>query len=215
MAKKIKKIRRIKKKPIASRFRFDDDSQNYSFKSNYKKVFYLFILIAAYLMAHFGIINPTVMKAQLYELDLNTKKSAIETGKQIQSDLTVKKKNINSEFVYLKQSFFRVEQSEDFFKLLSNKALDSRLTIVAINKISEENYKEPKKDKPDEFDVYENYTQVTYEIKYTGTFPDYLKFIEKIQNEDKSLITNNAVIEKADNGKIHISTNLTLNFINL
>ena len=40
-------------------------------------------------------------------------------------------------------------------------------------------------------------------------------FIEKIQNEDKSLITNNAVIEKADNGKIHISTNLTLNFINL
>lgn len=215
MAKKIKKIRRIKKKPIASRFRFDDDSQNYSFKSNYKKVFYLFILIVAYLMVHFSIINPTVIKAQLYEPDLNTKKSAIETGKQIQSDLTVKEKNINSEFVYLKQSFFRVEQSEDFFKLLSNKALDSRLTIAAINKISEENYKEPKKDKPDEFDVYENYTQVTYEIKYTGTFSDYLKFIEKIQNEDKSLLTNNVVIEKADNGKIHISTNLTLNFINL
>ena len=215
MVKKIKAIKRIKKKPLSKKFIFDDDTGNYSVKSNLRKLAVLVVLIIAFAATQITVIQPTKKLANISGPDLIIKNTAIKNGKKMQQKLIDDEKIINSEFYNLKISFFKTDDGEPFYKFLSNKAIKNRLTISSIEKISEENYKEPKKDNPEEFVIYENYKQVSYQLKFEGTFIDYINFIKDIQFEDKSLSTNDVIITKIDDDKIDITSTLTVNIMKI
>ena len=215
MVKKIKTIKRIKKKSLSKKFIFDDDTENYSVKSNLIKLMLLVALIITFSATQIVIIQPTKELAKISGPDLIIKNTAIENGKILQQKLTDNQKIINSEFNNLKISFFKTNEGDPFYKFLSDKAIKNRLTILSITKVSEEDYKEPKKDNPAEFVIYENYTQVYYEMKFESTFNDYINFIKDIQFEDRSLSANDVIITKVDDGKINVSSTLTVNIMKI
>jgi len=215
MVKKIKTIKRIKKKSLSKKFIFDDDTENYSVKSNLIKLMLLVALIITFSATQIVVIQPTKELAKISGSDLIIKNTAIESGKILQQKLTDNQKIINSEFNNLKISFFKTNEGDPFYKFLSDKAIKNRLTISSITKVSEEDYKEPKKDNPAEFVIYENYKQVYYEMKFEGTFIDYINFTKDIQFEDKSLSTNDVIITKVDGDKIKVSSTLIVNIMKI
>ena len=215
MVKKIKTIKRIKKKSLSKKFIFDDDTENYSVKSNLIKLMLLVALIITFSATQIVIIQPTKELVKISGPDLIIKNTAIENGKILQQKLTDNQKIINSEFNNLKISFFKTNEGDPFYKFLSDKAIKNRLTISSITKVSEEDYKEPKKDNPAEFVIYENYKQVYYEMKFEGTFNDYINFIKDIQFEDRSLSANDAIITKVDGDKIKVSSTLIVNIMKI
>ena len=215
MVKKIKTIKRIKKKSLSKKFIFDDDTENYSVKSNLIKLMLLVALIITFSATQIVVIQPTKELAKISGPDLIIKNTAIENGKILQQKLTDNQKIINSEFNNLKNSFFQTNKGDPFYKFLSDKAIKNRLTISSITKVSEEDYKEPKKDNPAEFVIYENYKQVYYEMKFEGTFNDYINFIKDIQFEDRSLSANDAIITKVDGDKINVSSTLIVNIMKI
>ena len=215
MVKKIKTIKRIKKKSLSKKFIFDDDTGNYSVKSNLRKLAVLVVLIIAFAATQIAVIQPAKKLAKISGPDLIIKNTAIENGKILQQKLTDNQKIINSEFNNLKISFFKTNEGDPFYKFLSDKAIKNRLTISSITKVGEEDYKEPKKDNPAEFVIYENYKQVYYEMKFKSTFNDYINFIKDIQFEDKSLSTNEVIITKVDDDKINVSSTLTVNIMKI
>ncbi len=215
MVKKIKTIKRIKKKSLSKKFIFDDDTENYSVKSNLIKLMLLVALIITFSATQIVIIQPTKELAKISGPDLIIKNTAIENGKILQQKLTDNQKIINSEFNNLKISFFKTNEGDPFYKFLSDKAIKNRLTISSITKVSEEDYKEPKKDNPAEFVIYENYKQVYYEMKFEGTFNDYINFIKDIQFEDRSLSANDVIITKVDGDKINVSSTLIVNIMKI
>ena len=215
MVKKIKTIKRIKKKSLSKKFIFDDDTENYSVKSNLIKLMLLVALIIAFSATQIVVIQPTKELAKISGSDLIIKNTAIESGKILQQKLTDNQKIINSEFNNLKISFFKTNEGDPFYKFLSDKAIKNRLTISSITKVSEEDYKEPKKNNPAEFVIYENYKQVYYEMKFEGTFNDYINFIKDIQIEDRSLSANDVIITKVDGDKIKVSSTLIVNIMKI
>ncbi len=215
MVKKIKTIKRIKKKSLSKKFIFDDDTENYSVKSSLIKLMLLVALIITFSATQIVIIQPTKELAKISGPDLIIKNTAIENGKILQQKLTDNQKIINSEFNNLKISFFKTNEGDPFYKFLSDKAIKNRLTISSITKVSEEDYKEPKKDNPAEFVIYENYKQVYYEMKFEGTFNDYINFIKDIQFEDRSLSANDVIITKVDGDKINVSSTLIVNIMKI
>ncbi len=215
MVKKIKTIKRIKKKSLSKKFIFDDDTENYSVKSNLIKLMLLVALIITFSATQIVIIQPTKELAKISGPDLIIKNTAIENGKILQQKLTDNQKIINSEFNNLKISFFKTNEGDPFYKFLSDKAIKNRLTISSIRKVSEEDYKEPKKNNPAEFVIYENYKQVYYEMKFEGTFNDYINFIKDIQFEDRSLSANDVIITKVDGDKINVSSTLIVNIMKI
>lgn len=215
MVKKIKTIKRIKKKSLSKKFIFDDDTENYSVKSNLIKLMLLVALIITFSATQIVVIQPTKELAKISGPDLIIKNTAIESGKILQQKLTDNQKIINSEFNNLKISFFKTNEGDPFYKFLSDKAIKNRLTISSITKVSEEDYKEPKKNNPAEFVIYENYKQVYYEMKFEGTFNDYINFIKDIQFEDRSLSANDVIITKVDGDKINVSSTLIVNIMKI
>lgn len=215
MVKKIKTIKRIKKKSLSKKFIFDDDTENYSVKSSLIKLMLLVALIITFSATQIVIIQPTKELAKISGPDLIIKNTAIENGKILQQKLTDNQKIINSEFNNLKISFFKTNEGDPFYKFLSDKAIKNRLTISSITKVSEEDYKEPKKDNPAEFVIYENYKQVYYEMKFESTFNDYINFIKDIQFEDRSLSANDVIITKVDGDKINVSSTLIVNIMKI
>ena len=215
MVKKIKTIKRIKKKSLSKKFIFDDDTENYSVKSNLIKLMLLVALIITFSATQIVVIQPTKELAKISGPDLIIKNTAIENGKILQQKLTDNQKIINSEFNNLKISFFKTNEGDPFYKFLSDKAIKNRLTISSITKVSEEDYKEPKKDNPAEFVIYENYKQVYYEMKFKSTFNDYINFIKDIQFEDRSLSANDVIITKVDGDKINVSSTLIVNIMKI
>ena len=215
MVKKIKTIKRIKKKSLSKQFIFDDDTGNYSVKSNLRKLAVLVVLIIAFAATQITVIQPAKKLANVSGPDLIIKNTAIKNGKKMQQKLIDDEKIINSEFYNLKISFFKTDESEPFYKFLSNKAIKNRLTISSISKISEEDYKEPDKNNPGQFVIYDGYKQVSYQLKFEGTFIDYINFIKDIQFEDKSLSTNDVIITKIDDDKIDITSTLTVNIMKI
>lgn len=215
MVKKIKTIKRIKKKSLSKKFIFDDDTENYSVKSNLIKLMLLVALIITFSATQIVVIQPTKELAKISGPDLIIKNTAIENGKILQQKLTDNQKIINSEFNNLKISFFKTNEGDPFYKFLSDKAIKNRLTISSITKVSEEDYKEPKKDNPAEFVIYENYKQVSYQLKFEGTFIDYINFIKDIQFEDRSLSANDVIITKVDGDKIKVSSTLIVNIMKI
>ena len=117
------------------------------------------MLIIAFAVTQITVIQPTKKLAKVSGPDLIIKNTAIKNGKKMQQKLIDDEKIINSEFYNLKISFFKTDESEPFYKFLSNKAIKNRLTISSIQKLGERVYKEAKKDNPEEFVIYENYKQ--------------------------------------------------------
>ena len=215
MVKKIKTIKRIKKKSVSKKFIFDDDTRNYPAMSNLRNLIVLVVLIVAFFITQMGIIQPTNNKARMMKPDLIIRKIAIEKGEILQQSLSDKEKIANSAFNNIKTSFFRTTEGEPFYKFLSNIAIKNRLTISSITKLGEGDYKEAKKDNPEEVVTYEDYQEVSYQMKFEGTFVDYINFVKDIQLEDKSLLTKEVIINKVDDDKIDISSTLTVNIMKI
>ena len=144
MVKKIKTIKRIKKKSLSKKFIFDDDTENYSVKSNLIKLMLLVALIITFFATQIVVIQPTKELAKISRPNLIIKNTAIENGKILQRKLIDNQKIINSEFNNIKISFFKTNEGDPFYKFLSDKAIKNRLTISSITKVGEEDYKEPK-----------------------------------------------------------------------
>ena len=215
MVKKIKTIKRIKKKSVSKKFIFDDDTRNYSAMSNLRNLIVLVVLIVAFFITQMGIIQPTNNKAKTMKPDLIIRKIAIEKGEMLQQSLSDKEKIANSAFNNVKTSFFRTTEGEPFYKFLSNIAIKNRLTISSITKLGEGDYKEAKKDNPEEVVTYEDYQQVSYKLTFKGTFIDYINFIKDLQIADKSLSTDNALIKQQDDKTINVTSTLTVKLMKI
>ena len=220
MAKKIKEIKRIKKKSLSKKYNFDDDSSNYSIKSTLRKLTILVVLIVAFIATQTVLILPINDKAAKLGPDLIEKNAAIENGKKMQKGLLDKEKKARSALNNLKISFFKTNEGEPFYQFLSNIAIKNRLTISSIKKVTKvkkqskgkKKKSEKKSKKPASSSKYQ---QISYELQFQGRFIDYINFIKDIQYADKSLSTNDVIIEKVDENKINISSVLTVNLMKI
>ena len=59
--------------------------------------------------------------------------------------------------------------------------MDNKLKILTLTKANEDFYKEAKKDNPAEFNIYNQYTQVSYDLEIIGNFMDYMNFVERFE----------------------------------
>ena len=60
-----------------------------------------------------------------------------------------------------------------------------------------------------------NYQQIFYELKFRGTFIDYINFIKDLQIADRSLSTDNVLITKQDDGTINVTSTLIVNLMKI
>ncbi|MDC1483683.1 hypothetical protein N8092_05535, partial [Pelagibacteraceae bacterium] len=141
----------------------------------------------------------------------------IDNAGNLKASINKKIEDIKKENDDLQKMFFnkKKEQEDKFYKIFSESALNNKLQIVSLNKLSEDFYKEPKKDNPKEFVVSNEYSQVQYNVIINGNYLDYAKFIEDLKRTNKSLITNNVIISKLGDGIIKITTTLTVNYSNI
>jgi len=186
-------------------------------KSSYLKFLYIVILTISFLVGNSIIIKPTIQKAELIEGDYNQKTQFIDNAGNLKASINKKIEDIKKENDDLQKMFFnkKKEQEDKFYKIFSESALNNKLQIVSLNKLSEDFYKEPKKDNPKEFVVSNEYSQVQYNVIINGNYLDYAKFIEDLKRTNKSLITNNVIISKLGDGIIKVTTTLTVNYSNI
>ena len=215
--KKIKKIVRIKKKPLI--FNFEEDTILLSNKPKYKKLFTLLILIMAFSFVKMGVFSPTKKNLKVIINDLNQKKTLTESGQKIKLSLENNIKKSEADYEELKNTFFDIKESDKFFDLIASKALVNQLKIQTIKKIKEGSYKEAKPIPPDaprnfkvEYVLFENYIQSIFEINFEGSFENYLNFIYDIKESNKGLLTETSKITKNYNGNLKILSTLTINF---
>ena len=211
---KKKRLKRIKRIPKIQKFKFEDESHVLNSKINFIKSCYILILILSFVVGNYFIINPTIQKANLIEADYNQKKQFLLTGDELKSSLIKKNKKIEKKYLIIKKNFFKKEEQEKFYKIFSELAMNNKLKILTLNKISENFYKEAKKDNPTEFNIFDQYTQVSYDLEIIGNFLDYMNFVDDLKKTNKSLITNNLKINKGGDGMIKINSNILINFKN-
>ena len=178
------------------------------------------MLIVAFFATQIVLILPTKDKAAELGPDLIEKNAAIENGKKIQKSLLDKEKIARSALNNLKISFFKVNEGEPFYQFLSNIAIKNRLTISSIKKVTAVKKKSKGKKKKSEEKSKKSassskYQQISYELQFQGRFIDYINFIKDIQYADKSLSTNDVIIEKVDENKVNISSVLTVNLLKI
>ena len=209
-----KKLKRVKRVPKLKKFKFEDEQKTLNSKSNYMKFVYIIILAISFSVGNFFVINPTIQKANLIESDYNQKKNFINTSNELRSSIVSKNKKVEKEFSEIQKSFFKKEEQEKFYKLFSELAMDNKLKILTLTKANEDFYKEPKEDNPAEFDIYNQYTQVSYDVEIIGNFIDYMRFVEDLKNINKSMVTDNVQINKDGDGIIKITSKILINFKN-
>lgn len=209
-----KKLKRVKRVPKLKKFKFEDEQKTLNSKSNYMKFVYIIILAISFSVGNFFVINPTIQKANLIESDYNQKKNFINTSNELRASIVSKNKKVEKEFSEIQKSFFKKEEQEKFYKLFSELAMDNKLKILTLTKANEDFYKEPKEDNPAEFDIYNQYTQVSYDVEIIGNFIDYMRFVEDLKNINKSMVTDNVQINKDGDGIIKITSKILINFKN-
>jgi len=209
-----KKLKRVKRVPKLKKFKFEDEQKTLNSKSNYMKFVYIIILAISFSVGNFFVINPTIQKANLIESDYNQKKNFINTSNELRASIVSKNKKVEKEFSEIQKSFFKKEEQEKFYKLFSELAMDNKLKILTLTKANEDFYKEPKKDNPAEFEIYNQYTQVSYDVEIIGNFIDYMRFVEDLKNINKSMVTDNVQINKDGDGIIKITSKILINFKN-
>ena len=209
-----KKLKRVKRVPKLKKFKFEDEQKTLNSKSNYMKFVYIIILAISFSVGNFFVMNPTIQKANLIESDYNQKKNFINTSNELRSSIVSKNKKVEKEFSEIQKSFFKKEEQEKFYKLFSELAMDNKLKILTLTKVNEDFYKEPKEDNPAEFNIYNQYTQVSYDVEIIGNFIDYMRFVEDLKNMNKSMLTDNVQINKDGDGIIKITSKILINFKN-
>lgn len=209
-----KKLKRVKRVPKLKKFKFEDEQKTLNSKSNYMKFVYIIILAISFSVGNFFVINPTIQKANLIESDYNQKKNFINTSNELRASIVSKNKKVEKEFSEIQKSFFKKEEQEKFYKLFSELAMDNKLKILTLTKVNEDFYKEPKEDNPAEFNIYNQYTQVSYDLEIIGNFIDYMRFVEDLKNINKSMVTDNVQINKDGDGIIKITSKILINFKN-
>ena len=209
-----KKLKRVKRVPKLKKFKFEDEQKTLNSKSNYMKFVYIIILAISFSVGNFFVINPTIQKANLIESDYNQKKNFINTSNELRASIVSKNKKVEKEFSEIQKSFFKKEEQEKFYKLFSELAMDNKLKILTLIKANEDFYKEPKEDNPAEFDIYNQYIQVSYDVEIIGNFIDYMRFVEDLKNINKSMVTDNVQINKDGDGIIKITSKILINFKN-
>ena len=209
-----KKLKRVKRVPKLKKFKFEDEQKTLNSKSNYMKFVYIIILAISFSVGNFFVINPTIQKANLIESDYNQKKNFINTSNELKASIVSKNKKVEKEFSEIQKSFFKKEEQEKFYKLFSELAMDNKLKILTLTKVNEDFYKEPKEDNPAEFNIYNQYTQVSYDVEIIGNFIDYMRFVEDLKNINKSMVTDNVQINKDGDGIIKITSKILINFKN-
>ena len=209
-----KKLKRVKRVPKLKKFKFEDEQKTLNSKSNYMKFVYIIILAISFSVGNFFVINPTIQKANLIESDYNQKKNFINTSNELRASIVSKNKKVEKEFSEIQKSFFKKEEQEKFYKLFSELAMDNKLKILTLTKVNENFYKEPKEDNPAEFNIYNQYTQVSYDVEIIGNFIDYMRFVEDLKNINKSMVTDNVQINKDGDGIIKITSKILINFKN-
>ena len=209
-----KKLKRVKRVPKLKKFKFEDEQKTLNSKSNYMKFVYIIILAISFSIGNFFVINPTIQKANLIESDYNQKKNFINTSNELRASIVSKNKKVEKEFSEIQKSFFKKEEQEKFYKLFSELAMDNKLKILTLTKVNEDFYKEPKEDNPAEFNIYNQYTQVSYDVEIIGNFVDYMRFVEDLKNINKSMVTDNVQINKDGDGIIKITSKILINFKN-
>ena len=209
-----KKLKRVKRVPKLKKFKFEDEQKTLNSKSNYMKFVYIIILAISFSVGNFFVINPTIQKANLIESDYNQKKNFINTSNELRASIVSKNKKVEKEFSEIQKSFFKKEEQEKFYKLFSELAMDNKLKILTLTKVNEDFYKEPKEDNPAEFNIYNQYTQVSYDVEIIGNFVDYMRFVEDLKNINKSMVTDNVQINKDGDGIIKIASKILINFKN-
>ncbi len=209
-----KKLKRVKRVPKLKKFKFEDEQKTLNSKSNYMKFVYIIILAISFSVGNFFVMNPTIQKANLIESDYNQKKNFINTSNELRASIVSKNKKVEKEFSEIQKSFFKKEEQEKFYKLFSELAMDNKLKILTLTKVNEDFYKEPKEDNPAEFNIYNQYTQVSYDVEIIGNFLDYMRFVEDLKNINKSMVTDNVQINKDGDGIIKITSKILINFKN-
>ena len=177
-----KKLKIVKRVPKINKFKFEDEQKTLNSKSNYMKFVYIIILATSFSIGNFFVINPTIQKGNLIESDYNQKKNFINTSNELRTSIINKNKKVKKEFSKIQKSFFTKKEQEKFYKLFSELAMDNKLKILTLTKANEDFYKEPKKDNPAEFDIYNQYTQVSYDVEIIGNFMDYMRFVKDLKN---------------------------------
>ena len=183
--------------------------------STYSKLISIFVLIIAFCVGNFMVIQPTIKEANLVEADLTQKKSFLDTAEQTKLGLKKREQQLSEDLEELKNTFFLMSKPDEFYIIFSEAALSNQLSISSLAKVSEENYKKPKKDDPTQFEEFDKYKIVKYKMSIEGKFNDYIKFVEELNQENRSFVVDKSVIKEKDNGEVLIDSELTLSLTKL
>ena len=181
---------------------------------NYSKVAMLFILIIGFVLWNFFVIKPTINSAKIIEPDL-IQKNHFGDNETSKIGLIKKTEEAKIELERVKNSFFNLSKIDEFYTLFSEAALDNQLSILSLNKSSEEFFKKEKKDEPGKFDTFDKYKIVEYDLLINGNFIDYLNFIKTLQKYDKSFVVVDSTIEENEDGKVNIRNKVRLSLLNI
>lgn len=183
--------------------------------STYSKLISIFVLIIAFCVGNFMVIQPTIKEANLVEADLTQKKSFLDTAEQTKLGLKKREQQLSEDLEELKNTFFLMSKPDEFYIIFSEAALSNQLSISSLAKVSEENFKKPKKDDPTQFEEFDKYKIVKYKMSIEGKFNDYIKFVEELNQENRSFVVDKSVIKEKDNGEVLIDSELTLSLTKL
>ena len=112
MVRKIRKIKRVKKKPKI--YNFSDDNKILSSNNTYRKSFVLFILIASFLFVQSQVFSPTQQLVDNFRSDYESKETLIQNGTKVKKGLIVQSKKFKEEYKELKNIFLKLEKVMNF-----------------------------------------------------------------------------------------------------
>lgn len=200
-------------KPIKEKnIKFADETKYLPSHSFMQKIAYVVILLVAFFIGKFSVLDKTINAANKIQDDLMQKQSFLQAGPNTKVNVMKKQKKIKEEFAKVKETFFKANEPEQFYQYITNLAVINNIKITALDKVAEDFYKEEKKDKKGEFNIFDSYIQATYDISLEGNFVDYKKFIDGIKSGNKGVVTDNAIVEKVNDEKVNIKTRLILNY---
>ena len=220
MVRKIKKIVRIKKKQKV--YNFSDDTEILLSNTIYRKLFMLFVLIAAFLVVYVQVFSPTQNLVNSFNSDFQSKENLIQNGKRVKAGLVVQSKKYEEEYKIIKNTFFKRNENYEFFTLIANSAINNQLKIISMQKDGEaEQFKLPNPGSDPsapadqlQYEYFSNFIQVRFKIDFEGSYINYMSFINDIKNENKSLAVENSIITKKENNELNIKSILSINYAN-
>ena len=206
-----------KKKKLKSKSKldFDDDTKIVSPIIYIKKVVYMMIVIIAFSYGKFGILDKTIQAGSKIEPDLVVKKDFLLSGPQTKANIEKKHEILKNEFKKIQNTFFIVNKSDEFYDFLTSNAIKHNVKIVSLNKVKEDFYKQPKKDKKVNLMCLKITSNLIYDLTLEANFVDFKNFINSLKVGNKSLATNTATVERKNQETVTINTRFTLNFISL